>query len=347
MYVDERFPLKIIAFFAWRNLVQVTAISAAVYIGYETLGYKFLSVPFVPVATIGTAVAFYVGFKNNSSYERLWEARRIWGAILNASRAFAAALSGIAAGHDSFVRELTYRQIAWANALRLQLRRQPIWHRAGNSKSRLPLEYMAQVEGSDEHIGDAAKREAAFDREMRQVLTQFVPPEECETLVPLIAAKGNIANRLLLLQSERLAEGKQAGILDGFEHVALLNFVTECFTQQGASERIKTFPFPRQYAYFSGVFVKIFIFLLPFGLVGEMAKLAPGATWLIIPFSSLIAWVFYTMEQVGDSSEDPFENAINDVPLTTICRTIEVDLRDMLSETNLPPRLQPKDGFLL
>lgn len=51
--------------------------------------------PFVSVAMIGTAVAFYVGFKNNSSYERLWEARRIWGAIVNVSQAFAAGVLGI------------------------------------------------------------------------------------------------------------------------------------------------------------------------------------------------------------------------------------------------------------
>ena len=95
------------------------------------------------------------------------------------------------------------------------------------------------------------------------------------------------------------------------------------------------------------MFVKIFIFLLPFGLVSEMAKLGRGSSWLVIPFSALIAWVFYTMEQVGDASEDPFENAINDVPLNTLCRNIEMDLRDLLAETNLPPRLQPKDGFLL
>lgn len=347
MYVDEHFDLKILLFFAWRNLVQATVVSGIVYCGYEWLGLRFLSVPFVPVATIGTAVAFYVGFKNNSSYERLWEARRIWGAITNVSRAFSATMLEIAGNNTAPARELVYRQIAWANALRLQLRRQPIWHRMTKSESRLSLEYIEQVEGTDEHVGAAAKREATFDKEMRQILTQFVPPKEYEALVPLIASKGNIANHLLRQQADCLTKAKRNGVLDGWEHAELLRHVTECFAQQGACERIKSFPFPRQYAYFSGVFVKIFIFLVPFGLVSEMAKLGRGASWLVIPFSVLIAWVFYTMEQVGDASEDPFENAINDVPLNTICRNIEVDLRDLLAETNLPPRLQPKDGFLL
>jgi putative membrane protein len=53
------------------------------------------------------------------------------------------------------------------------------------------------------------------------------------------------------------------------------------------------------------------------------------------------------MEIVGDSSEDPFENFINDVPMTALCRNIEIDLREMLGETDLPPRMLPVDGLLM
>jgi putative membrane protein len=61
--------------------------------------------------------------------------------------------------------------------------------------------------------------------------------------------------------------------------------------------------------------------------------------WLTIPFSLLISWVFFTIEQVGEFTENPFDNAMNDVPLNAICRTIEIDLREMLGETDLPPRI--------
>ncbi|MES2459356.1 MAG: bestrophin family ion channel, partial [Armatimonadota bacterium] len=103
----------------------------------------------------------------------------------------------------------------------------------------------------------------------------------------------------------------------------------------------------RQYALFSNAFVKLFLFLVPFGLMREMAQLGREASWLVIPFSLLIAWVFYTMEQIGESSEDPFDGGVNDVPLSAICRNIEVDLREMLGETNLPSRLQPVENVLL
>ncbi|MEL6989250.1 MAG: hypothetical protein AAGK97_15670, partial [Bacteroidota bacterium] len=59
------------------------------------------------------------------------------------------------------------------------------------------------------------------------------------------------------------------------------------------------------------------------------------------------SWIFITMEMVGDNSEDPFENFLNDVPMTALCRTIEIDLRDMLDETNLPEKIQPENSILM
>ena len=53
------------------------------------------------------------------------------------------------------------------------------------------------------------------------------------------------------------------------------------------------------------------------------------------------------MEAVGDSSEDPFENFINDVPMTALCRTIEIDLRQMMSESDVPPPLKPENDILM
>jgi len=65
-----------------------------------------------------------------------------------------------------------------------------------------------------------------------------------------------------------------------------------------------------------------------------------------VPFSVLISWIFTTMEKVGSNSEDPFEGRINDVPMTSLCRIIEIDLRDMLDEKDLPTKIAPKDNIL-
>jgi ion channel-forming bestrophin family protein len=98
---------------------------------------------------------------------------------------------------------------------------------------------------------------------------------------------------------------------------------------------------------FSRVFVLIFIFLLPFGLLKDLNNLASWGAWLTIPFSLLISWVFYTMEQIGEYSENPFDNAVNDVPITTICRNIEIDIKELLGETDLPEKIQPDNNILL
>ncbi|MBC8082008.1 MAG: hypothetical protein H7Z21_02250 [Hymenobacter sp.] len=335
MYTNKTFPLRIILFFSWRELLWFTLWSGLVLSVYKGLGWTFVAIPFLPVATIGTAVAFYVGFKNNSSYERLWEARRIWGAITNASRSWATLVSTLVGREQyddnpdailSLRRQLILRQVGWANALRLQLRRRVLWQDDPTVRSL--------------HV-KLVQRQA---EEMHSNLEPFLPAFE---LACTDCGATNVPNLLLHAHATQLADLKSRGLLDGFEHASLTALVVECYTQQGAAERIKSFPFPRQYAHFSTIFVFLFTFLLPFALVGEMAKFGPAAVWLALPFSVLISWVFFSMESVGDASENPFENGLNDVPMTAICRNIEIDLRELLGDSPLPERIQAIDGVLL
>ena len=121
------------------------------------------------------------------------------------------------------------------------------------------------------------------------------------------------------------------------------NLLDELFSIQGKSERIKNFPYPRQYATLGHLFVWIFLLLLPFGIIPEFAKiganlegnfifLSPYFVWLAIPFCAAVSWVFHTMERIGRVGENPFEGSANDVPISTIARGIEIDLRQMLDE---------------
>ncbi|MGY2131785.1 bestrophin family protein [Hymenobacter sp. HD11105] len=336
MYTQKSFPLRVILFFSWRKIVWYTLLSSLVLGLYKGLDWTFIAIPFLPVATIGTAVAFYVGFKNNSSYERLWEARRIWGAITNVSRSWATLVNTLV-GHAQLFdnpdaitalrRQLILRQIGWCNAL--QLRRRALWQEDPHVRS-LSRELVQQQHRQAE--------------EMHSTLQPFLLPLE---LGCTDCGAVSVTNQLLHAHSAQLAELKNQGLLDGFEQALLANQIVECFAQQGGAERIKSFPFPRQYAHFSTIFVNLFTLLLPFSLVGEMAKFGEYAVWLTIPFSVLISWVFFSMESIGDASENPFENAINDIPMTAICRNIEIDLRQIIGETNLPERIQPVDGILL
>ena len=340
MYVFRNISKKIIFSFAWKYIlfyIIYGAIVIYIFHIYEHKGIN-ISIPFSPISTIGIAVAFYLGFKNNQSYDRFWEGRKIWGGIVNYSRTWGnQVLSFVNNRHtqEKFSEEelkkihtrLIYRHIAWINALRLQLRVPSSFSLSQMKRSNKKM-YHGRPGGED-WVNDVA------------------PFLSNTNEVDVIQGKRNTATQLIRLQGEDCKELLHKGLIEDFRHMALMDSLEEFYNLQGKCERIKNTPLPRQYSYFSGVFVWIFVLLLPFGLVGEFFARGHDFIWLTLPFYVLIAWVFITMEQIGDSSEDPFENFINDVPMTALCRTIEIDLKDMLDEDNLPEKLKPVDGVLM
>jgi putative membrane protein len=95
--------------------------------------------------------------------------------------------------------------------------------------------------------------------------------------------------------------------------------------------------------------------LLPFCLVREFDRLNDGIfnllagqmAWLAIPFSALVSWMYVSLDQVGESTENPFEGGANDVPISQMSRLVEVELREMLGESDLPLLLHPKNDIIL
>lgn len=325
MYIKREVSPKIILFFSWRTLIFSTVLSIAVTTSFLS-GYKDVAIPFLPIATIGTAVAFYVGFKNNAAYDRLWEARKIWGELVNSSRSLAAYLKAAAANDRKSVRRIVFRQLAYVNMLRIQLRQGSVW---GDSHIYTQLIKLCPFTRSQEE--DIAHTFASF----------------CDENTQEARLSKNVARALLCDQIADLTELKSRGVIDEYECSDLTKICCEMFNHQGKAERIKSFPFPRQYAYFSEIFVRLFIVLIPFGLVNEFARIGSELVWLTVPFSVLISWIFYTMERVGDTSENPFENGINDVPMTAICRNLEIDLKDMLDEKDLPAPVEAVCNVLM
>jgi putative membrane protein len=97
----------------------------------------------------------------------------------------------------------------------------------------------------------------------------------------------------------------------------------------------------------------LFVLFVPFGLLAEFSKMGNGTfmehhtIWFNIPFATLVTWVFVALDRVGESSVNPFEGSANDVPITQISRTIEIDMRDMLDEKDLPPAITPEHFIVL
>jgi len=288
-----------------------------------------ISIPWSPIGVIGIAVAFYLGFKNNSSYDRTWEARKIWGSIVNNSRTFGAATTSFikGEGESKIQRELIYRHIAWLTALRFQLRLTRPWEHVENRAHGFNAPNFSEVSK------DQLDKEIAF----------FISAEEIRAL----SGKTNKAAQIMKTQANRLQELKDQGYYDDFRHMRLHQLIMNFYADQGMSERIKNFPFPRQYASTALWMTFVFVVFVPFGLLDVFTTI-DIRVFLLCPFlSGLIIWVFFLMEKIGDYSENPFEGTYNDVPITSISRAIEIDLREMIQDENIPAPTEEVNGFLM
>jgi putative membrane protein len=186
------------------------------------------------------------------------------------------------------------------------------------------------------------EREIALENE----LAKYISAGELKWI---LATKSR-TTQLLALQSKTVRElfAKQEIVV--LQFVDMQKSIKELLVQQGRAERIKEFPYPRQFAIISTLFVRLFCLLLPFGLLGEFDDLdgkIEGTIWLVVPFSVLISWMYTSLDRVGESTENPFEGSANDIPISQMCRAVEIDLREMLGEDDLPPLLQPRNSIVL
>ncbi len=346
MYVRKNLTLRGILRFSGHHILWLTAYMALVS-GLHTIFHDYwVDIPWLPLSIIGTAVAFYVGFKNNQAYDRLWEARKIWGAIVNSSRAWGSAIGGFVTNQfadDHFDKEelyaikkrLIYRHIGWLYALRCQLLIPTSWEHISQGKH---LSRFTEKRMETFGVG------LIDDGITMEELHQFLPEDEYERLINY----KNTATQIIDQQASDLRELRAAGLIDDFRHMELQKILYDFYIHQGKCERIKKFPLPRQYGGMSVIFVGIFIFLLPFGMVSVFHDLGELlGVWLSVPFSVLVAWIYLMMELVGDYSENPFEGLGNDIPMHSLCRVIEIDLREMLNETELPAGIEPVNGVLM
>ncbi|SDL15263.1 bestrophin family protein [Siphonobacter aquaeclarae] len=317
------------------QIYKLLLISTIPAIIYACTGGKWFTMPWVPVALLGTVTAFISGFRNTQTYNRTWEARQIYGGIINQSRSFGILVRSMVRADDPALEQdihqrLIYRHIAWLTALRFQLREVRSWEYI--KKRRYNQEYQKRYYVVPEWQSD-----------MGEELKPFLPEEERQ----YILARKNKATQLLSRQSDELRGLNEAGLLTDYNFVALETHLKDLYDQQGRCERIKNFPYPRQYSSLNLFFTNLLCILIPFGMVQEFAKFGPEFVWLSIPFSTLLGWVFVALDMTGEATENPFEGSANDVPITQISRTIEIDLREMLGETDLPPAIQPVNNIVL
>lgn len=275
----------------------------AIVLLFQVVGWKWIALPHIPLALFGSAIGLIVAFRNNSSYGRWWEARTLWGGIINNSRSWTRqVLTAIAAQKPeqreevlTMQRRMVYLQIAWVYALKQQLRGLP------------PLD------------------------ELRGLLTE-------EDMVELGKVR-SVPFVLQLWQSDLARIALERDWIDSLQWSALDGTLNDLADLQGGSERIKNTPMPKQYDFFPQLFTKMYCLLLPLGLVLNMGWFTPLG-------STLVGFIFLALDKIGRDLENPFDNAIFDIPLTSMARTIEINLRQALQERSVPEPLEPVQGVL-
>jgi ion channel-forming bestrophin family protein len=335
MHTGKSYNLSEFLIWTRRDIYRLIVLGIVPVVLYHVADLKWLAIPWTTVALLGTATAFMVGFKNTQTYNRTWEARQIWGEIVNNSRAWGI-VSRDFLNDPTKSKLLIYRHLGWLTALRYQMRERKAWE---NIRKRHNTEYQKKYR--------VPENEILLEAELSKYLSS-------EELAYILSTK-NKATQIMSLQSKTIKELYASQEIVVLQLVEMQRTIKEFYVQQGRSERIKNFPYPRQFATINSWLVKLFSFLLPFGMLREFDKLNESVEgimkgnmiWLVMPFSVLISWIYTSLDQVGESTENPFEGNANDIPISQLCRTIEIDLREILGETDLPQPLEPKNNIIL
>ena len=286
-------------------VVFLFGFDVAVAVAYMFGGWRWIAQPEIPLSIFGGVIGVLAGFRNTSAYARWWEARIIWGSIVNNSRSFGReALTMIAAsgsGEETdrepceIKRTLALLQVAYVHALRNHLRGLQPW----------------------------------------KELNGLIPEGEMEQL----KTQKNVPLAIQQRMAALLADCYQKGWIDNMRWASLDRTLSTLMDGQGASERIKNTPMPRQYDMFISRFIGVYCLLLPLGMVESLRLLTPIG-------STFVGFIFLALDKIGRDLENPFENLQNDISLTAITRNIEINLKQMLGEKDIPEPLAPVDGIL-
>lgn len=277
----------------WKPLVVLFVWDVTVTATYYVLPF---TAPSLPLTLFGSALALVLGFRSNSAYQRWWEGRGLWGAMINASRSLARqARNFLPEEATDLKRTIVLRQIAYVNALRCQLRRQ---------------------KPDDDVLRFLSDGEASF-----------------------ALARTNVANGIVDGTGRRIDLARREGWLDTIQQTAMENILVDIANAQGGMERLKNTPLPNQYRFFPMVFTHLVCILLPIGLVETLGFATPLG-------STIVGLMFLAILAIGDDLVDPFANTLHDVPLSAMCRTIEIDLLQSIGDEAPAPLTPDKDGVL-
>lgn len=303
MLLKQNLQWKRVVLLTWKVDLQILCLCFIAY-HVDTRLLKEVQIPPALPTLMGTAIAFFIGFNNNQAYDRWWEARTIWGELVNHSREWARSVvayisipkNGTSQDLKQYQQKMVFRHIAFLYALKSSLR---------NENS---VEY-----------------------------EKYLTVEEANG----IKAFGNIPNAILDIQSKELEKMSGEQMMDSFRFYRMAELIASLGNGMGKSERIKNTVFPTVYVYFTRLFIWVFVILL------TMSISVTVGPWSVF-FGWVIGFAFHTTHINGMTIMNPFEDAPPGVPITSITRTIEINMLQSLGEKHdLEPIMPVNDEYIL
>ena len=281
------------------QILLVTLLSTLITVIQHEFPRSFPSYTMAPFTVFGIALSLFLGFRNNASYQRWWEARGLWGQLVYEARSFSRQVLSFIDEKDEQGRDtqryMIYLTIAFTHAVRHRLRGTAPWqdverfvapiHHAGMRQSRNLPDYLMRLLGK--RLGDSRRQRLSSEQMIQNM-------------------------------DERL---------------------TSMTVVLAACERIHNTPLPFAYMLLVHRTTYLYCFMLPFGLVSSLG-------WVTPLICAGIAYTFFGLDALSEELEEPFGFAANQLPLTALSRTIEINLLEAIGETDLPPDIAPKNGYL-
>jgi putative membrane protein len=213
------------------------------------------------------------------------------------------------------------------------------------------LSYVGEGEGNEtlrQEVADRmVRRQVHYVHVLRILLRKQSLLEDAELSGHLddaarqrLASQSNATHALLHDQMMELRTLHRGSVIDNFMQSDMDESLRHLLDIQGGCERIKGTPFPRGYGFIAERLVLAYSVLFPFAIVAETG-------WWCVPLNVLVCLAFALISEAGRVLEDPFSVFWNGLPLSALARKIEVNLRERLGDTELPPMLQPDDNGIL
>lgn len=296
MLLNKRIPINFIFGKIKFEFIAITIFSFL--IGYLDEQFVFISIPLAAPTILGTAISLLLAFRTAQAYDRWWEARIIWGSIVNNSRNLIREVQTcFRVTTNTTIQDFARRQIAWSYILGQSLR----------------------------------------GEELTTTLKEHLNTDE----LTYVQKQKNIPNAILDLHAQEIKIAFENQSINEFQQIQLLSTINKLCDCMGMCERIKNTIFPRTYSTQIHLLIYVFAAMLPFSLTDY-----PPFVEEIL--NIIISSAFFLIENTAIYKQDPFEGRPTDTPVTSIARTIEINLKQMInSQDNIPQPLETKSYFLM